>query len=234
MQSLQLENVGNTCYFNSALQIYLRLQQKRKKQEAIEEGQKYDPSKILELLRQKSGFVANQQHDAHEAFVALIELSKSLEKQCTGVQDNVTQCTLCNTANVTKAEFNTLFMPCTGNFVTDLKLFFQTTTVDDYQCDKCQCSCKAVISTKLSKLPSYLTIKTTSQGIPASFDILNYTYTLIGVCCYYGNSKRGHYNCYVKYGDQWMFKDDEVSTPVDSPKLNHICFVVYYLKKRSS
>lgn len=224
-----LVNDGNTCYFNTALQIALCI-----KQHDVDCNKIHNPKALLNLLRFKyPKFTKNKQHDAHEAFIAIIELSKVLSSCCSGKQSYTTTCIACKTSNSVSCHFNTLFLPPSGTFSNDLAAFFQLSHIDDFHCDSCKHVSRATLKTSITFLPQYTVFKTTSIGIPFFFEIKDYSFELLSVCCYYGNTMNGHYACFVKYIDQWFFKNDDFSKRVDKPIFDNVCFVVYKTTKLS-
>jgi ubiquitin C-terminal hydrolase len=223
MENLSFLNSGNTCYFNSALQLKYLVDYYSNSELKMESGP-IDVSDKLEQIREKTKkFTQNKEHDSHEVFIELIDE----DPRFSGKLRQKTQCSLCKTITPQDIDFNTLYFDSFGTFREQFIRYFSKSQISFYQCEKCQCSCDAVHYFNVVNLPEFLCIKLHTKVLPMKFNINSNEFKLIGICCYFGNSNSGHYVAYILIQNQWYLKDDDAIKMVEAPDIKTVCYCIY-------
>jgi len=254
-----LVNCGNTCYFNTAIQclahvpplsrhlflndyegdckITKEYQRVAKKLFLSGEKTPVDPTQLLSEFRSKfPSFTGNQQHDAQEVIVNLIDVfESSLGKEL--VQDifngTETQETV-YPGGVSRREetFTTLILEPTSN--SNLKSILEDrwkhSAIADYVDDSGKKHHVAAIGRKVTKWPKIIGFTFSMYNskfiieIPETFEGKR----LFAVVLHAGIMYGGHYALAVKRYDKWYIKDDDSVSELEKAPTKGPFYMAWY------
>jgi ubiquitin C-terminal hydrolase len=232
-----LLNLGNTCYFNSALQCLLQIphlsnyfikNEYSGDCEFTKEYQKIvrdmwrktnivpDTAKILRLFRTRfSQFEALYPHDAQEAFICMIDILEPFTKPI--INFKMVQETVCPSGKTTSEVESTVLTlgPTPSRNIEDsLKKSIDWVTIENYQDNNGKVWNVAATRTVFATFPQILVLSMTCKmNLIVPEKILEGAYTLIASCIHIGTNRGGHYVALTKHKGTWYLKDDmNVST----------------------
>lgn len=240
-----LKNVGNSCYVNSILQLFLNSD---KFMDAVD---KIDPdvpsflffiknlknltnirSKILlDLLRyiqENTGFKMWEQNDAHEFLVKILDMieieNKDIYNLFVGVKESHIKCNMCPYENRVTETFNCLnfYLYRHDKFGNLLNKEFEIELLENCKCEKCGNE-KLINYKHIDRFPEILLILNSNMKYLLSFS------DTIKICDYH--NKKIHYNMvgtikhYPSMGfnrGHYTFSTKEVE--IDDDKMNNVIF----------
>lgn len=250
-------NNGNTCYFNSAVQLLLRIHELSshilktdytgdcdftiKYKELIKvyfQNENFLKINIEPLLKsfQKifPRFKSLYPHDAQDALFCVIDiLEKSYPRLKSLVYGKRTQLTICPTSTKTMVEpFSFLILngdkPTVGEMVTSSEKWH---TLDDYEDDDGIKHNVATTKTYISEYPKVLFVSFDKKVNVNVNDFDNYE--LCASILHYGNQRGGHYVSMVKLKD-WYQQDDDTITKMELPSTDSHHVLMYIAKNPPS
>ena len=252
-----LFNVGNTCYFNSAVQCLahvpaltnrflregpydgpcevtraysslVRQMWNRKETDPI------DPLELVDAFRSKfTDFTPLQQHDAHEAVLALLDaLEKSLGLDYMkpifyGKEEQVVVYPG-GTSSRTN-DFCSLFVDSPEHLQKYDKYHILSDYVDDDGKKYNAAAMQTVIRETGECLSVIFTQKCPVELVPDTYHGMK----LFVIVAHWGMFHGGHYATYVKHKGKWRLADDDTSTDVDAPDGRTMCSMAWYKKIRA-
>ena len=253
-----LFNLGNTCYFNSALQCLLQTplltntflhheytgpsEFIREYETLVRDFWSEDPkplkvSKFLELFRVRfKQFEAGYQHDAQEAVLCIIDALDTKFTTFTMIQE-----TVC------KSE-KTRSFPVMTMYTGVLDGIEKWCGIENFEDSKEIVHAIAATRTLFWTLPNIFILSLTVKmevNLGESLNLLPYmhpespdklkqtTYQLYATCIHQGSQNGGHYAAFTKHKGQWYLKDDDaVSKVVNFPnKCGH--YVMFFKPVKS-
>ena len=260
-----LWNLGNTCYFNTAIQCLAhvpplsahffnvsyegpcditREYQKVVKQLFIKgKTDPVSPSDLIGAFRVRfPRFVDQQQHDAQETVLLLIDVfEKSLGKEF--VQDlfngeEVQTTTWKNGSSEIRTQFTTMLMdvsePCHLKNLIDERQ--EPLTLEGYTDDQGQTYDEAYIERKVSRWPKITSFSFSMYDykfpieLPFEFNTLK----LYACILHKGHKNGGHYALLVRRYDKWFIKDDENIHEIPNIELMRGDFYMAFYRPKNS
>lgn len=249
-----LFNVGNTCYFNSAVQCLAHVPTltNRFLREGPYDGpcevtREYsqlirsmwskgkdpiDASDLLTAFQNKfTDFVPRQQHDTHEAVLSLLDaFEKSLGLDYMkpifyGKEDQVV--TYPGGTSTRTHEFCSLFVDSPEHMQNYSKYHILSDYVDDAGKKYNAAAMQTIIQKTGECMSVIFTQKCPAELVPDVFNNLK----LFGLVIHWGlSANSGHYAVIVKHKKQWRTIDDDVVTKVDAPDGHLMCSMAWYKK----
>ena len=245
MTCFGLDNIGNTCYFNTAIQVLLSCTHIQKFvtgigkcENAVENlclraltdgGIVRTTDAVKEFVTKCPRFVKYKQHDAHDALMHILEHSLPGALKYTNMEltSNVV-CSTCKNNTTTTEKTVLVDLGIERNaFVDAFVKRFSDECITGYTCDNCKTSSDATIKCSITHVPEILCIQTYSRAIPYSFALRRARYNLVSCIAHIGSSNGGHYIAYVKCGDSWTQRDDNTCTSIDSSAIKNVCMAVF-------
>ena len=241
-----LDNLGNTCYFNSALQCLLQTPVlsnhmiTNKYEGNCEFTQTYrdlttsfwiskeknnlSPKKLLELFRKRfKRFDNSHEHDAHEALVCIIDI---LETAIPSVK-NMFYGTLSKDViypggkSNSKEKFGPLMLTCNNNCSLEelVKNHMADTVLEGYQDDSGRTYNVAVLKQSIHDRPPIMIfcINMFMHKHQIRIPQTYENYVLYACCIHMGSTRGGHYVAFTKHRGKWYLKDDENVREVNHP-----------------
>lgn len=240
-------NIGNTCYLASALQcivstdsidryirdteqsngvidVYRDLHRRVRQDVGL-----VDPTRMYNIIKtQCSTFVDNEQNDAHEALIIILDiLSRSFKKEFTAmhthrawweresydiidhvftmVTENAVFCESCKHEIINYESSYGMYCPMRTNVKDELP---------GYVCDRCKSTDTSYRISRVVRYPKTLIVLNPSVKTE-TFIFGKHTYETFAICNYKKvDRETGHYNVIVRDSDKWILKDDCVYRPV--------------------
>jgi len=248
-----LDNLGNTCYFNSALQCLLQVPQlsnffiaipyagecefTREYQELVKNmwirKSQYpvlNPLKFLELFKQNFPRFNNfEQQDSQEVIINILEL---LEKSCPIVRDifygeQVNEIVYSGGKVEHKEDFNMILLHASEPGQSVVKLLEPKWSMLE---NHSYSPGIAVVRTLYTKMPNILVIsfKMYDQKVPVELEEEVAGKKLFAMSTHHGSVNSGHYIAYTKHKGQWYLKNDSFSQPCESVPLVGYHYVAMY------
>ena len=250
-----LYNVGNTCYFNSAIQCLAHVPVLTNKflRDGPYEGQCKVTSEYSKLVRhiwnkrhidpinpyelvsvfqeQFPQFSPHQQHDTHEAVLVFIDtFEKSLgvdymKQIFYGKEEQIV--TYPKGTKRVENDFMSLFVESPKHLIDYSKYHI----LNDYQDDNGVVYHAAALQTLIKHTPHCLTVtftqKCSAEDVPLKFQDMS----LFAIVVHWGSTHGGHYAACLKHRGKWRIVDDNSSTEIDSPPPGTPCSMAWYKKK---
>ena len=241
-----LDNLGNTCYFNSALQCLLQTpvlsnHMIRNKYKGTceftqaysdfttsfwldRESKKSSPKKLLELFRKRfKRFDNSQEHDAHEALVCIIDILETavprVKKMFYGTLSKDVIYPGGKSQN--NEVFGPLMLTCNKNCSLEdlVKDHLADTVLEDYQDESGRKYNVAVLKQTIKKKPPIMIfcINMFIQKHLIKIPHEYQNYVLYACCMHMGSTRGGHYVAFTKHRNKWYLKDDENVREVSHP-----------------
>ena len=246
-----LVNLGNTCYFNSAIQCILQIAPlsnlfiRRDYEGTCEFTKEYenvvrtmwltdsrvDPTDILRLFRTRfSQFKDNTPHDAQEAFMCIIEVLEPIIKnmmECTMVQY-----TTCR-SGTKRHEFKTnmITVAPAETLKESIEKSQKWTGIEDYEDDLGHVWPIAATRTVIEKTGKILVVSMSCKvmvTLELALDIGDAHYVLFASCVHIGNQRGGHYMALVQHHGVWYVKDDTLCQKIESFPLQEGHYLMLY------
>ena len=257
-----LENHGNTCYFNTALQCLLNIPALSNyfirhpytgeceftkaygdlvRRYWTKGNNDINVTKVLELFREKfPRFKSEEQNDVQEAILCIIdilELSRPEIKHWfygKKTQENVWP----GGKSSSQEDFSVHLITSEGkDMATMLEKSTDWNTLTDFEDTEGKTHHVATTRMVFSKLPQVLMISFDRKShIKIIENILmdKYEYNLIASAVHVGMQNDGHYVGFVKRRNKWYFANDDHITQQELPEEAGHYFMVYNLKIPSS
>lgn len=257
-----LENHGNTCYFNTALQClfyipaitnfyikkpykddcsFTREYCKLVKRFWTKGEENVSSLKLLTLFRQKfPQFKKNEQHDVQETILYIIDLlERSTPQIKQWIYGKKTQETVWANGKSTNEEDFCVHLVTADS--SDLKQIIKKSTdwnaIEGFV-DSNNIKYNVAVSRMFfSKLPQVLMISFDRKSYIKSIENLvinNSEYNLISTAVHIGHQDDGHYVSFVKRKNKWFLVNDEQINEHQLPNEANFYFMVYNLKIQTS
>ena len=222
-----LVNLGNTCYFNSALQCLIHVPDLlsgdgdyknsfTNEYKNFVEGTCNNPALLLNEFRLKyKQFNNSDQHDAQEAFVCLLDmLDQSIVYRV--FNGKKIQETVCRSGKKSVIEnFTVDIMSISNcNLVDSILESHKWNALDNYTDDDGTTWNVAATRRTYHVLPNVLALSFPMYGsgdvsLSENLTINSVEYQLFATCTHHGSARNGgHYVAIVKYKGEWILKDD--------------------------
>lgn len=246
-----LLNVGNTCYFNSAIQCLAHVPAltNRFLRDGPYEGQcevtreysllvrslwnrhskdSLDASDLLRVFQTRCPqFTPGRQHDTHEAVLALVDIfEKSLgldymKSLFYGKEDQIV--TYPKGTSKRTNEFMSLF-------VEKLDDYSKHQVISGYEDDDGQKYHVAALQTKITQTGHCLTVTFTQKCLASTIPEMFEGMHLFGIVVHWGIARGGHYAVFVKHKKKWRMVDDDAVLEIEKPYPNAPCSMAWYKK----
>lgn len=256
-------NIGNTCYFNSAIQCFLHIHDIsshiiHNKYEgsclftqiyekivntyfSTREVKVFTLEPLLhEFVKLYPRFKIGEPHDAQDALLCIIDI---LEKEYPIIKDllygETTQVTI---SPVGKNSIKTPFCIHFLNMGKQIKSInemiedgYNWNTIEDYVDDNGKKHHVATTRRTISKKPKILLVSFDTKSHVKVEEQLNLGYVLKGTIIHKGIQWGGHYMSMSKFGEDWFIQDDDSLGKLSHlPKEDSHYILVYSLKTPSS
>ncbi len=259
MHKSTLINLGNTCYFNSVLQVLTHLfnEEHLASENALErklkglykylnKNKEFNPINILTLFKFKNKyFNNNNQHDASECFSHFIE-GFSIQKKFDGKIKHTRICANCKVLVSSEELFRNIIIPIQSDNLTGcIKSYFRPEIIER-RCERCNLS-KCLQVSFIKKLPEvfYIILNRFNQGNiknnnEIKINVLTtffeqqrkYNYELKSIICHVGNTiNSGHYFNISNVNNAWYIFNDSIKIKVLNLNeyLKH-AYILFYQK----
>jgi ubiquitin C-terminal hydrolase len=254
MAPRSLDNHGNTCYFNSALQCLLRVPQISNAlisggthecvseftveyQKMVKEGDLVVPNTLLNLLnifrKRFPSFANSRPHDAQEAFVCMLDLldQSLVDLAFNGTKIQETVCRSGKKAHTEKFTVDMIHGDCTT-----VQTSQKWSTVRDYVDDSGHTWNIAATRQRYgTPHPNILALTFTSLPVTLTEELENYT--LIATCTHFGNARGGHFVSLIKDSDEegttWLMMNDAQCIKMENFPARGRHYLALYMLKNS-
>lgn len=252
-----LDNLGNTCYFNTAIQCLLQIpvlsnyfivNEYKGDSEFVKEYEKVvktywtssknisNLEKLLKIFQDNfKTFQNNNQHDCHEAMLGIIDL---LPKECQEIfEGKVVQETIYPDGKSYKEDVFSLlsmFPSPSGKLEETFSNFSKWDVLSDYIDDKGKKYNCATTRTIIKKLPPIFVIyfpmylSKVRMSIPDSLILDGKKYSTFALCTHQGSVNSGHYIAFTKHKNQWYIKNDGLCQKIDHFPSNDFHYIVMF------
>ena len=221
-------NFNNNCYINVIIQLFLNNKYTKKlllnSDLLIINNDLIDISKILNLI--KSNLNINNQNDAQEAFIFLIEKIPFLTNTCKGYINSEFKCKNCLKSRYVKEKFFNLNL----YEVSMENSIYNYLKESEYnlECDYCKCTSKTMATKKIQNIGNLLIFNNILKlnieiSIYINFNLDKYR--LIGYIKHLGNLNYGHY-IYYDFLNNLEF-DDTTIRKIKNHTLDNIYLLIY-------
>lgn len=243
-----IPNIGNTCYFNTAIQCLAHVPMLTNK--FLNDGpytgdcaltreyslfirqlwahQDLDPRALFTTFHTRfPQFTPGHQHDTHEAVLAIIDaLEKSLGVEYMktifyGKEDQIV--TYPGGTSTRPSEFSALFVESPHK----LSNYSKHIILSEYEDDAGKKYHAAALQTVIRATPHCLMVVFTQkcpvEQVPLKFEGAH----LFGIVIHAGISQGGHYAAFLKHRGQWQLFDDDAVSPMEP---RGICSMAWYKK----
>ena len=257
-----LENHGNTCYFNTALQCLLHIPALTNyfirepytgdcaftreygnlvKRYWTKGGSVVEHSEVMKLFREKfPRFKSNEQHDVQEAILCIIDILEIARPEIKywfygkKVQETIWP----GGKSSNEEDFSVHLITSSGkNMGEMLSKSTDWNTLENFEDNEGKVHNVATTRMLFSKLPQVLMISfDTKSHVQIIENILidKFEYNLIASAVHVGHQHDGHYVSFVKRRNKWFLVDDDSIREHDLPDEAGYYFMVYNLKTPSS
>ena len=252
-----LDNLGNTCYFNCALQCLLQVPQLsnflilREYQGDCEFTKEYqetvrrmwlntdsvNPRKLLKCFRERfPQFNNSNQQDSQEAFLCLLDmldtsLSNSYIRRV--FYGKIAQETICKSETSKRFEDSPiiiLYPPSAGHLRDMLTHHQKWSVVENFEDSKGVTHHVATTRTFFWELPRVLVISINRKllvTVPEVLEMDKGSYHLFATCKHHGSDHSGHYVAYTNHKGKWYIKNDGLCMPTTFPETDYHYFLLY-------
>lgn len=264
-----ITNLGNTCYLGSALECiirttsmdeYIRLQDRQTRREAIlyykvhttvRNGEICDPKELyMRIMDFYKPFQNRGQHDAHEAFLVILEYLREYMDPIPNtmysvgtregvrawgdrysIVDEIYKLQFENIIRCTRCRHEILQYECTYG-IYDTFTGLGAHPLPGYKCDHCQGIDTCLEHVSIAHYPPTLVVRVKEENQAQSVAVIGTkVYSLFAMCRYLPAGKdRGHYNAAFKDSrtEQWTLVDDDTEHPIDFATLRKHASVLFY------
>lgn len=246
-------NVGNSCYVAACLNLLSvsglvddckkEAPQSKLVQTLVEAMKSCDLRVAMVALSEvvPSGFVVNQQNDASELLLLLVEnlqrCAPESVKAVTGTMTHVVICSQCRNISATEENFVTLPLPITNSSISScFSDLTKTEIVNNFQCNTCDKPTVALKKMTLKDVPRLFIIQLikyndTPLKLPEKLTFEeNTNYNLIATIDHYGDNNNGHYTTSIKNNDNWTLINDHQTKTITTPT-NENNYCILYKRK---
>ena len=245
-----LPNLGNTCYFNSALQCLLQvpvltnyfLQVDVPSSDFVSEYRRIvrqywsddtsviDPRRLLHLFVERyKQFEGHDQQDAQEVIMCMLDLfDQGLIKHIFG--GRVTQETLCPSGKSELHEdfYSVVLYPLKDCSVREaLEEHQKYVTVPEYTDSNGKTHHVSVSRSLFSMVPRVLIVSLQGRRLIQVEDQL-INKQLFALICHVGDESGGHYVAFTKHMNMWFYKNDLQVTTIESPPEKAYYYLAMY------
>lgn len=232
-----LDNLGNTCYFNSIIQCLLQVPQlsnyymikkydgkcmfTKEYQKFVQEFWKTketpSPKILLNIFKRKCKHFDNfDQHDSQEALMSILDILQPQDFIKRVFESKVTQETVCKSETSKKEE----------EVMVNIDWSDDWSTLEGFQDSKGQTHHVAVTRRLFEQKAPVLIF---SQSQKRKIKVPEYEgYKLFATCTHSGSFHGGHYIAYTLHKDQWYLKNDRLSMKIDTFPEEGYHYILFY------
>ena len=257
-----LENHGNTCYFNTALQCLLYIPvlsnyfirhpyqgdckftneySKMVKTYWTKGQDEIDINSVLTCFREKfPRFGTKEQHDVQEAILCIIDILETSRPEIKPwfygkkIQETIWP----GGKSTNEEDFSVHLITSEGKDMANmLSKSTDWNTIENFEDTSGEVHSVATTRMLFSKLPQVLMISfDTKSNVKIIENILidKYEYNLISSAIHVGDQDDGHYVSFAKSRNKWFLLNDESTKEHSLPEEAGFYFMVYNLKTPSS
>jgi hypothetical protein len=230
-------NLGNTCYFNSALQCVLQITDGGVEPSDCEFVQEYrkvvagsDNTKLLHMFQTRfSQFTPGYPHDVQEAVLCLLDALENVTQP--SIYFDMVQETVCRSGKTIRNVKTSVVTvsPSSANLLDPLLKWM---TISDFQDTFGNTWAVAATRTQFWTPPKTLIVSLTLKtilNVEETIDLKPYihanscesaTYSLFATSAHLGGNGSGHYIAFIKKDGDWYFlNDDHMEKLVELPRL---------------
>ena len=207
-------NYSNNCYLNVILQIFINNSTcfkilKNSNLLIFKNKNIIDPIKILKLIN--TTFDTDEQHDAHEVLLFLIEKIPDIKDEIIGNITTKFKCTTCNDIRKSHEEFHNINI-YTECLIDSIHILLEREK-HMLKCDKCLKNTETIKKNRIKNFGNiiiFYNIIKVKLVISESVTYKDKKYRLTGIIKHYGNIKTGHY-IYIDYINKILINDQNIS-----------------------